>query len=105
TLGQFLSNLLPAHFIEGAESIRGRRSALYVTVKWRARWRGYNSRPPNDGGRSRSMGRWAILAGILLAFQCPAVWAAAGAGAGARSRCIDSYGPSVRVLDRTLAVS
>ena len=62
----------------------------------------------NQGARSGSMGRWAALTAVFaviqLVFQSPA-WAAIGPGAIARSRCIDSYEPSVRVLDRTLAVS
>ncbi len=47
----------------------------------------------------------AAFAVIQLAFQSPAAWAAADSGANARSRCIDTYETSVRVLDRTLNVS
>src|SRR5689334_18210898 len=58
------------------------------------------------GVRSGNMGRWAALfAVILLVLPSTTTWAAGPSADSARSRCIDSYPSSARVLDRTLSLS
>ena len=57
------------------------------------------------GALTRPAALIAVIAVIQLVFQPSAASAAATPVLNARSRCIDSYEPAVKILDRTLAVS